>query len=231
MIGQQPHELIWTLATGALAHSVRTGFSGMTQIEPRGMWAYFETRPEEARVFGEAMAAKAAADVVAVLAAYDFSDVVVGGGRGHLMRAVLDAAPDTKGVLVDLPAVIDELDVTHERLDTVAADFFVDPLPSADVYLLMEVLHDWADPEAAAILTAIRRVSPPGARVLVIENMLDDDHPDTRGHVLDVIMMAVAGGRERTVSKLTALLGRAGFSGATTYATQGPMRILEAHLA
>jgi hypothetical protein len=220
---------------GSLAHSVRTGSPGMAEVEPRGMWAYFETRPEEARIFGEAMMAKAAADVMAVLAAYDFSDVAVladiGGGRGHLLRAVLDAAPKMRGVLVDLPAVIDQLDVAHERLEPCAADFFLDPLPAADTYLLMEVLHDWSDAQAAAILAAIGRAASPGARVLVIENMLEDDQPDTRGHVLDVIMLAVAGGRERTVTELSTLLGQAGFGGTTTYSTQGPMRILEAHLA
>jgi C-methyltransferase len=218
----------------ALAHSVRTSSSGMEQVEPRGMWAYLETRPEEARVFGEAMAAKASADVMAVLGAYDFSDVDVlvdvGGGRGHLLRAALDAAPAAHGVLVDLPAVIDQLEVTHERLDSCAADFFVDPLPRGDTYLLMEVLHDWPDGEAVAILTAIRRAAAPGAHVLVIENMLEDDRPDTRGHVLDVIMLVVTGGRERTVKELTALLHQAGFRGATTHSTQGPMRILEAHV-
>jgi hypothetical protein len=207
----------------------------MAKVEPRGMWAYFETRPEEARIFGEAMTAKAAADVMAVLAAYDFSDIGVladiGGGRGHLLRAALDAAPRTRGVLVDLPAVIDQLDVRHERLEPLAADFFHDPLPTADAYLLMEVLHDWPDSEAAAILTAIRRAAPPGARVLVIENMLADDQPDIRGHILDVIMLAVAGGRERTVTELSTLLAQAGFRDTTTYSTQGPMRILEAHLA
>jgi C-methyltransferase len=226
--------MVWD-AFGSLARSVRTGSPGIAEVEPRGMWAYFETRPAEARIFGEAMMAKAAADVMAVLAAYDFSDVGVladiGGGRGHLLRAVLEAAPRTRGVLFDLPGVIDQLDVVHERLEPLAADFFRDPLPTADAYLLMEVLHDWPDTEAAAILAAIRRAASPGARVLVIENMLEDNQPDTRGHILDVIMLAVAGGRERTVTELSTLLGRAGFSDTTTYSTQGPMRILEAHLA
>jgi C-methyltransferase len=220
---------------GSLAHSVRTGSPGMAQVEPRGMWAYFETRPQEAQIFGEAMTAKAAADVMAVLAAYDFSGIGVladiGGGRGHLLRAVLDAAPRTRGVLVDLPAVIDQLEVHHERLEPRAADFFTDPLPSADAYLLMEVLHDWPDSQAAAILTAVRKAASPGARILVIENMLDDNQPDIRGHILDVIMLAVAGGRERTVTELSALLSEAGFSDTTSQSTQGPMRILEAHFA
>lgn len=139
---------------------------------------------------------------------------------------MLDAAPGTRGVLVDLPPVIDRLEPGHDRLEPVAADFFVDPLPAADAYLLMEVMHDWPDREAAAI----RRAALPGARVLVIEDALEDGAPDLRGHVLDVIMLAVAGGREHTVTELSTLLGGAGFGRTTVYPTVGPMRIVEALL-
>ena len=97
-----------------------------------------------------------------------------------------------------LPEVINNLTISHERLTPLAGDFFADPLPPADVYLLIEVLHDWTDEKCQAILGAIRRAAPPGAKLLVIENVLSDDKPDPRGHILDVIMMANTGGRERT---------------------------------
>src|SRR5688500_11683900 len=93
------------------------------------------------------MTAKAAADIAAILDAYDFSRfgtiADIGGGRGHLLRTVLDAVPSAKGVLFDLPEVINSLDFEHERLTPQAGDFFVDQLPAADPYLLMEVIHDW----------------------------------------------------------------------------------------
>jgi C-methyltransferase len=126
---------------GHLQYSLRTGSPAIEAVESGGVWAYFEERPEESRIFGQAMAAKAAADIGAVLSAYDFKRFRViadiGGGRGHLLRAVLDATPSGKGVLFDLPDVIDQVDFQHQRMARQAGDFFVDPLPAADAYLLM----------------------------------------------------------------------------------------------
>ena len=218
-----------------LEHSLRNGSPALEAVEPSGLWAYLQDHPDEALVFGQAMAAKAAADIAAILDAYDFSRfrtiADIGGGRGHLLRAVLDAVPGAGGVLFDLPEVIDSLDVEHERLTPHAGDFFVDPLPKADAYLLMEVLHDWGDEECVAILGAIRGAAAHGASVLVIENVLAEGRPDPRGHTLDVIMLAVTGGRERTASQLSELFGRAGFSDGTVIETQGPLRIVEATAA
>jgi hypothetical protein len=169
---------------GNLEHAVRTGSPALETVEPAGIWAYFEEHPRETEVFGEAMTAKAGADIASVLGAYDFSRfntvADIGGGRGHLLAAVLDAAPSAQGLLFDLPEVINNITIKHDRLTPLAGDFFADPLPAADVYLLMEVLHDWADEKCRAILDAIRRAAPPGAKVLVIENVLSDDQPDPR---------------------------------------------------
>jgi C-methyltransferase len=216
-------------------HSVRTGSPAVEAVEPAGIWAYFEDRPRETEVFGEAMTAKAGADIASVLGAYDFSRfntvADIGGGRGHLLAAVLDAAPSAQGILFDLPEVVNSITIKHDRLTPLAGDFFADPLPPANVYLLMEVLHDWADEKCRAILGAIRRAAPPGAKVLVIENVLSDDQPDPRGHILDVIMMANTGGRERTQTQLADLFDSSGFHGVTGIETAGPMRIVETSAA
>jgi hypothetical protein len=141
---------------------------------------------------------------------------------------VLDAVPTAEGILFDLPDVIETLDIDRDRLTARAGDFFVDPLPTADAYILMEVIHDWPDAEAAAILSAIRRAASPGARVLIIENVLGDAQSDPRGHTLDVIMLAVTGGRERTGNQLEMLLEDTGFADTAVIDTAGPMRIVEA---
>jgi C-methyltransferase len=228
---QMMGQMTWSSLT-ELEHSVRTGRPGIEALEPQGVWAYLQERPTEAAVFGRAMTAKAGAEVAAVLEVYDFGrfETVadVGGGRGHLLRAVLEAAPETAGILFDLPAVVDALDVAHPRLTPVAGDFFVDVLPAADAYVLMEVLHDWADEECVAILSAIRRAAPPGATLLVIEGVLGPDGPDARAATLDVVMLAVTGGRERTAAELDALLGKAGFALERVVPTTSPMRIVEA---
>ena len=220
---------------GNLEHSVRTAAPALETVEPAGAWAYFQDHPREAQVFGEAMTAKAGADIASVLGAYDFSRfntiADIGGGRGHLLAAVLDAAPSAQGILFDLPEVVNNITIKHDRLTPLAGDFFADPLPPADVYLLMEVLHDWTDEKCRAILGAIRRAAPPGAKVLVIENVLSNDQPDPRGQILDLIMMANTGGRERTQPQLAALFDSSGFLDVTGIETAGPMRIVETSAA
>lgn len=215
---------------GELEHSVCSGVPAVERVHPQGLWGYLQENPREQEIFGQAMTAKAAADIGAVLGGYDFSrfDVIadIGGGRGHLLRAVLSHAPTADGILFDLPDVTDSLDIPRDRLSVRPGDFFVDPLPAADLYLLMEVIHDWPDAEALAIFTAIRRAASPGARVAVIENVLVDDN-DQRGHTLDVIMLAVTGGRERTSEQLGELLERSGFRDTTVTETGGPLRIVE----
>jgi hypothetical protein len=141
---------------------------------------------------------------------------------------VLEAVPAATGILFDLPGVIETLDAPPPRLIHHPGDFFVDPLPSAEAYILMEVVHDWADREATAILQAIRSAARPGARVLIIEAIIPDDRLDPRVHTLDVIMLAVTGGRERTAAQLAALLEATGFRATATVDTASPTRILEA---
>jgi len=215
-----------------LEYSVRTGSPATQVVAADGLWPYLAAHDHEREIFGQAMTGKAAADTAAVLGAYDFRrfDTIadIGGGRGHLLRAVLDTTATSEGILFDLPDVIETLEVGRDRLTPRAGDFFVDPLPTADLYILMEVIHDWPDAEAAAILTAVRRAASPGARVLIIENVLDDTSPDPRGHTLDIIMLACTGGRERTGTQLDGLLKAAGFRDNRVINTGGPLRIAEA---
>jgi C-methyltransferase len=215
-----------------LDHSVRSGQPAAEIVEPNGFFAYLEAHPDEATIFDQAMTAKAAADVAAVLRAYDFqrfSTIAdIGGGRGHLIRAVLDAVPEARGVLFDLPRVIDAQDLDRSRLMAQAGDFFVDPLPSADAYLLMEVIHDWPEAEAAAILRAVRRAASPGALLLIIEGIVPEECADPRVYSLDVLMLAVSGGHERTARELGDLLHGAGFRVGRVVETASTMRIVEA---
>ncbi|HEX8969744.1 MAG TPA: methyltransferase [Chloroflexota bacterium] len=218
-------------AYDGLEHSVRSGAPAVELLDPGGFFAYLESHPEEAAVFGEAMRAKAHADIAAVLDGYDFRPFKniadIGGGRGHLVEAVLDRVPAIQGILFDLPEVIDTLGPASERLTRVAGDFFIDPLPTADAYVLMEVLHDWSDRDATRILRAIRRACTPGATVLIIEDVLPEDVADSRARILDVVMLIVTGGRERSSGQFARLLHTAGFQPSAVIETAGAMRIVE----
>jgi hypothetical protein len=223
---------LWWNSLAALERSVRSGRPALEAVDAQGLWSYLRQRPDEAEIFDHAMTAKAVAGVAGVLAVYDFDRfstlVDVGGGRGHLLRAVLDAVPSATGVLFDLPDVIGSVELGHPRMSAMAGDFFVDALPQADAYLLMDVVHDWPDEECVAILSAVRRAAPAEATVLVVEAIVPDGPVGARTATLDVIMLMLSGGRERTADELRVLLARAGFSLERVLETPGPVRIAEA---
>ena len=190
-------------------------------------------QPEESSIFNQAMADKSRSVIPAVLDAYDFSPFPViadiGGGRGHLLRVILERTPAASGVLFDLPHVIREAPA-HEsaRLRLQPGDFFADALPTADAYLLMEVIHDWNDEDSARILAAVRRAAPSHARLLIVEAIVSEASGPDFSKVLDVIMLAVTGGRERTPSEYKALLSRAGFRLERVITTPSQYSIIEA---
>lgn len=218
---------------GALDHTLRTGLPAADRVFPAGVWAYYTEHPEEASIFSAAMAAKAHGQVAGVIAAYDFSSFDrigdIGGGRGHLLQAALACAPSARGVLFDLPHVIAEsADLASERLTLQAGDFFEDALPTCDAYLLMEIIHDWGDEQALAILKAIRRAAPSHARLLVIEQMVPDDPGPHWSKMVDIHMLTLVGGRQRTQHEYAALFDRAGFCLAQEIDTGADISILEA---
>jgi hypothetical protein len=220
----------------ALEHSVRTGLPAASKVFPEGFWEYLAQRPEEGRVFNAAMGAKARGAIAGILASYNFSDFGrigdIGGGSGHLLRAVIDAEPNAEGVLFDLPHVIEEAaGVASERLTLQAGDFFRDTLPSCDAYLLMEIIHDWGDKESVAILQAIRRATPPHAKVLLIETLVPDDPGPDWSKMLDIHMLALLGGRQRTRQEYEALFARSGFVLQREIDTRAGISILEAAVA
>lgn len=223
--------LMWG-GVGALNSSVKTGVPGTASFATEGLFDYLAAHSDQAEVFNDAMAAKARADVAAILNTYDFSPFPtiadIGGGRGHLVRAIVARHRTSRGILFDLPHVITNVTIDDEHLTTWAGDFFTDPLPAADLYLVMEVLHDWPDREATAILRGIRAACTPGAVLLVVESLPADDKPDPRARTLDLIMLAVTGGHERTPGSLERLLTATGFRLTAVLDTGGPLRVAEA---
>jgi hypothetical protein len=223
-------------AYGEFDHSVRTGQPATTKTLPHGLWAHFQENPEKGHIFNEAMVAKAHAQVPAVVAGYDFSRfgtiADIAGGRGHLLQAVLASNPSAKGILFDLPDVIkDAASTASDRLKLQAGDFFKDSLPTADAYIVMEVIHDWADEESLAIFKAIRRAAKPGATLLVVEQLIPNDSRPHWSKMLDIHMLVLVGGLQRTKEEYDSLLRRAGFSESRVHPTRSNVSILEATTA
>jgi SAM-dependent methyltransferase len=225
--------MIGTSSWAAFTELAQPARTGRPAFGWQAMMAHFAEHPDEAALFSQAMVDKSSAVVPAVVEAYDFSTfatiVDVGGGTGRLLSAILEQSSEATGVLFELPHVIaDAGDAASERLRLVAGDFFADPLPVADAYVLMEVLHDWSDDDATRILTAVRRAAAPGARLIVVEVLVPDSPGPDSSKVLDIIMLAVTGGRERTRDQYEMLLAKSGFELQRVVPTRSSYLIVEA---
>jgi hypothetical protein len=198
-----------------LDFAVRTGQPGISAVIEGGLFGYLRAHPEDARLFHEAMAGKSFAQIEPIVAAYDFSRFKtigdIGGGLGHLLNAVLERAPRARGVLFDLPQVIER--ARHDanaRITYVGGDFFKNPIPPCDAYMLMTVLHDWSDDESITILKNIKAGAPPAAKVLIMEGVVQPDARDNFLLDLDIEMLAMTTGRERTEKEWNAVISGAG---------------------
>ena len=219
-----------------LPSTVKTGRAGAYELDPNGLFSYLRDHADQAAVFDRAMTAKSYADIPLILDAYDFaahgSVADVGGGRGHFLHALLQRHREIDATLVELPEVIDRLtgEATLEGARLVAADFFIDPLPAADAYVLMEIIHDWSDDDAVRILSNIRRSAHEQASVLIIETVLDEDRLRDPAKTLDIVMLALTGGRERNAALYASLFHRAGFEFVGVVPTGGGVQLVEARV-
>jgi hypothetical protein len=232
MMGLRAH---WD-AYGALEDTVRTGRPGIEAATEGGLFDYLAKHPDHARIFDEAMTGKSLGQIGGVLAAYDFSGFRtigdIGGGAGHLLAAVLETAPEAKGVLFDLPQVVERAaERPHPRIHYVGGSFFDDPIPPCDAYMLMTVLHDWSDVESAQILAAIRRTAPAGAKVLLLEAVIGLKDGFDFGKDLDIEMLVMTTGRERTAEEWTKVLAAGGWRLTRIVPARGMSAVVEAELA
>jgi SAM-dependent methyltransferase len=220
-------------AWGQLQHSVKTGQVAFEHVEGMPVWKYYESHPEDGLNFMQAMTGLTQAVIMNIVPAYDFSQfgtiVDVGGGNGALLTAVLEAAPQARGIVFDEEYVVKE---TAQRLaqsglngrcGVAAGSFFDDPVPEADAYLLKMVLHDWDDEKSVAILKNVARSAKPGGKVLVLESVIPESDLPHPGKLMDINMLAMTGGRERTEAEFAALFRRAGLRLSAVVHTQSPL--------
>ena len=215
-----------------LDYSLRTGESAFAKRNAGGVFAYLASHPEESRIFDAAMTSKSHRDIVAIVPAYDFSQfgtiADIAGGRGHLLRAILKQSPRTQGILFDQPHVVAEVKPSkEEKLTVIGGNFFTDSMPQAEAYLLMNIIHDWADEESIKILSGIRKQMPARARVLLIETVVPTTPGPHLSKELDIAMMVLPGGKERTQEEYAALAAKCGLRLQRAIATQSPYSILE----
>jgi hypothetical protein len=203
------------------------------------VWEYRQTHPDEGALFDAWLNGQSATVVDPIVDACDFEGCQriadIGGGRGILLASVLRRYAAMRGVLADQPTVLSAAESEFrqgnlvERCEFAPADFFVSVPADCDRYLLKSVLHDWNDQDCLRILNRIREAMPVGARLLVIERLLPAraiDDPSTIW--LDLHMLCVTGGRERSLAEFQGLLERSGLVLLRTNATTLPFFVLEA---
>ena len=176
-------------------------------------WSYLAADPGERAAFDRAMeqGKERRATTLAKLAWRGDERVVdVGGGNGSLLVELRREHPGLRGVVLDLPETVrDEDALAAAGIEFVEGNFF-ERVPPADVYILGTILHDWPDEESAAILGTIRESAPPGARVLIVDSVVQPGNEPQGAKWLDLLMLAFAGGRERTEDEWRGLVDRAG---------------------
>ena len=215
-------------AWGRLGESVRTGECAFRLAHDVDIWEFRAAHPEDGRAFDNQMVAQTRAAAGMILGAYDFGAaktvVDVGGGRGALLEAILQAYPESEGVLFDQPHVLNDVDL-GPRIRIVGGSFFESVPTGGDLYLLKWILHDFDDAAASQILRTIRAACGSQARLLVIER---DDLTVPETTLSDLQMLVVLGGRERSQTEYSQLLGLSGFALSRSIRTDGPLSLLEA---
>ncbi len=227
---------------GQLDDCIRTGQPAFNKVFGMTGWEYYRTRnPEDGRLFSENMSSMSATEVQAILAAYSFEGarrvVDVGGAYGAFLAGVLARVPQALGVLFDHPEVValagpalKSLGVA-DRVERVGGDFFESVPSGGDVYLLKHILHDWNDDECVRILRCIRKAMAPSARVVVAEIPIAEGRQSSFAALLDINMLVMLTGRERTPEEYAALFTRAGLRLVGVTPTESPMALLEARAA
>lgn len=204
------HWLPW----GRLYDAIREGRSLAAEILGMPAWEYYAKNPDEGLSFARGMgnlSAIVSRDVVRVYDASRFARIVdVGGSQGVLLASLLEANPNANGVLFDLPEVIEKTPA-KPRIELVAGDFFKDCPPDGDLYLLKSILHDWPDDRCTDILKSIHNAAKPGATLLVAEMLLPDSPQPSPVAFMDLNMLVMLGGRERSAAEMAALLATGGF--------------------
>lgn len=185
------------------------------------LWEHFERHPEEAARFAAAMGSLSARHSESVLGVADpspFRHIVdVGGSQGVLLLGLLEAAPRAIGVLFDLPDTIERAreqisrSAPAARVELVGGDFFEEVPAGGDLYVVKNVLLDWDDEQALRILANCHAAAASGAMIWVIEALLPEPPATSWVNLLDINLLALVGGRQRTLSEYQGLLERAGF--------------------
>ena len=208
-------------AWGELLYSVQTGKIAFDKIFGMPVFDFLSKNLEQAKVFDAAMVGVHGRESSAMVDAYDFSSIGVladiGGGNGSLLTTVLQKHPTMKGILYDLPGVTERAKASLQdaglanRCTVIGGSFFESIPEGADAYLMRHIIHDWDDAKATTILRNVHQAIRPQGRLLVIEGVIPPGNDPCFGKMLDLTMLTLPGGKERTEEEYQTLFKQSGF--------------------
>lgn len=232
MMGEE-HFRCW----GELLYSIQTGEKAFDKIYGTPAFHYLSRHEEQARIFDKAMVSVHGRETGAMLDAYDLSGVTtladIGGGNGSLLTAALQRHPHLKGILFDLPGVITRARENlraaglADRCQAIPGSFFEAVPPGADAYLMRHIIHDWTDEQCTQILRLIHQVIPPQGKLLVLESVIRPGNEFDFAKLLDLNMLLIPGGKERTEEEFRSLLAAGGFRLTRIVPTPADLCVLE----
>ena len=204
-----------------IVYSIQTGKKAFDKVFGKPIFDYLGEHLDKAQVFDAAMVGIHGRESNAVQKAYDFSGintvVDIGGGNGSQLSALLQAHPTMRGILFDLPHVIERARAPlagaglAERCELVPGSFFENVPAGADAYFMRHIIHDWDDEKSLTILCNCHRAMPAHGRLLVVESVIPPGNEPFAGKFLDLVMLMIPGGKERTEDEYRALFAQAGF--------------------
>jgi len=206
---------------GEVLHSVRTGETGIEKALGVSEYVYLAEHPEVASHFNAAMIGYHGEEASAIVEAYDFASsgtvVDVGGGSGNLLGTILAANPGLRGVLFERPQVVPDARRNlqaagvADRCEFVGGDFLEAVTQGGDIYIVSHCIHNWDEENCVRILANCRRAMSPRARLLIVEAVVRaGDEPDP-AKILDLAMLVVPGGQERSEDEYRVLLEKSGY--------------------
>jgi hypothetical protein len=224
-------------AWGDLLHSVRTGGIAFDHAFGMDVWEFFKRNSENAKIFNDAMSGMTAQANEAILAKYDFAGintiVDVGGGHGGLITSILKRHPQMRGILFDSPQVIEggkalvNESGVGDRCTLTNGNFFESVPMGGDSHILKWIIHDWDDEKSVAILQNCHRALPENGKLILVEAVVPEGPEPHFSKFIDLNMLVMTGGRERTEDEFRALYEAAGFRLTRVVPTESPFSVIE----
>ena len=227
-------------AWDALDHSIRTGAPGFDRAFGSPLFDFVMANPAVGPLLDAGMSSFHGYETAAMLDAYDFSGVKtladIGGGNGSLLTGALKRYPAMRGILFDIEHVLAGARPRiaaagmESRVATTSGDFFKAVPSGGDAYIMKQIIHDWPDDRAVVILRNIHRAlaNQPNGRVILLESIIQTGDQLDFGKLIDIEMLLLPGGRERTEAEFRRLFELAGFKLARVVPTRSPLSVLEA---